>query len=153
MEEKFPPDMQNMNLEEKQGAASALKKLAERRFRRFEREIQEMIDKEHYEEDDFRKVKEIKKDTEVITDKYEEILTYLDSAYSAKPKKMDKELKEVTENFDEIEQRRDTVRQKIKEANEHIETERTKDEVKIKEEDKRQGRQLSVGTFVLTLRL
>ena len=114
MEEKFTPDIQNMNLEEQQGAAHALKKLAERKFRRFGRDIQEVIDKDHYDEDDFRKVKEIKKDTEAITDKYEEILTYLDSVYSAKPKKMEKELKEVKENFEEIEQRRDTVRKKVR---------------------------------------
>ena len=93
MEEKFLPDIDKMSLEEQQGAASALKRLAERRFQRFDRDSQEMIEKDHYEEDDFKKLKEIKKDTEVITDKYEEALTYLDSAYSAKATKFTKELK------------------------------------------------------------
>ena len=83
-----------------------------------------MIDKDHYEEDDFKKLKEIKRDTEITTDKYEEALTYLDSAYSAKATKFAKELKEVTENFGEIERRRDLVRVKVKEATEHIESQK-----------------------------
>ena len=55
MEGKFSPDIDKMSLEEQQGAASALKRLAERRFQRFDRDSQEMIEKDHYEEDDLKK--------------------------------------------------------------------------------------------------
>ena len=101
---------------------------------------QEMIDKDHYEEDDFKKVKEIKRDPKITTDKYEEALTYLDSAYSAKATKFAKELKEGTENFGEIERRRDSVRTRVKEANEHIEAQKEKSEAKRRENDKEEAK-------------
>ena len=42
-EEKYMPDIGKMTLSEKQGAASALKKMADRRFKSFECDIQEVI--------------------------------------------------------------------------------------------------------------
>ena len=60
----------------------AFKKMTERRFKRFECDIQEGIAKERYDEYDFKNVKDLKRVTEDITDVYEEIITYLDSVYS-----------------------------------------------------------------------
>ena len=112
-----------MTLAEQQGAASAFKKMADRRFKMFECNIQEVIERGRYDEEDYKNVKDLKRDTEENIDMYEDIITYLDGVYSAKPAKKEEEMKELVENFDMIAERRDTVRKKVKEANIAIEKE------------------------------
>ena len=50
-EEKYIPDMSQMTIDEKAGVATALKKLAERRFKPFEKEKDEIIEKTYYDEE------------------------------------------------------------------------------------------------------
>ena len=100
------PEISKISLEEKQRAASAIKKC----------DIQEVIERARYYEDDFRNVKDLKKDTADITDKYGDIITFLDRVFSAKLAKKDKEIKEVADNFPESAERRNLVRKKVKEA-------------------------------------
>ena len=63
-EEKYMQDFEKMTLSEKQGAASAFKKMADRRFERFECDIQEVIERGRYDEEDYKNVKDLKRDTE-----------------------------------------------------------------------------------------
>ena len=121
-------EMSKLNLEEKQRAAVAFKKMVGRRFNRFECDIA-VIEKGCYNEEDLKNVKDLNKDTEEITDRYEDIITYLDSVYSAKPAKKKKDMKEVADNFTEVTERRNTLRKKVKEANKAIEAARNKEEV------------------------
>ena len=83
-------------------------------------------EKGRYDEEDYKTVKDLKKDTEENINMFEEILTYLDSVYSAKPAKKEDEMKELVENLELIEKRRDTMRKKVKEANIAIEKKETK---------------------------
>ena len=53
-EEKYMPDIVNMSLAEQQGAASAFKKKADRRFQRFEFDIQEVLERGRYDEEDYK---------------------------------------------------------------------------------------------------
>ena len=78
-------------------------------------------------------MKDLKKDSDKITDKYEEIIKYLESVYAGRPKKKEKEIKEIPGNFKEIAERKDTVRKKVKQANEAIEEARNEDVVKIRQ--------------------
>ena len=57
------------------------------------------------------------------------------SVYAGKPAKKEKNIKEIAGNFTEIAESRDTVRKKVKEANEAIEEARNKEEVKRSKED------------------
>ena len=61
-EEKYMPDISTMSLAEQPGAALAFKKMAERRFKRFESDIQEVIERGRYDEEDFKNVKDLRKD-------------------------------------------------------------------------------------------
>ena len=119
-EEKYMPDMAGMSLEEQAGVATAIKKLAERRFTKFEKDVEEIIGRTYYDEEDFKKVKDLKRETDKITDKYEEIITYFESIYAGKPGKKEKGIKNIVKNYQEITERRDSVRKKVKEANEAI---------------------------------
>ena len=47
-----------------------------------------------YDEDDYKIVKDLKRDTEENIDKYEDILTHLDGVYAAKPTKLAAEIEE-----------------------------------------------------------
>ena len=58
--------------------------------------------------------------------KYEDILTYLEGVYSAKPDKFKAEITELTKNFEVMAGRRSTVRTKGKEAITAIEDEKNK---------------------------
>ena len=79
------------------GAAKAAKNMADRRFKKFEADIQEVIEAVMFNKDNYQLVKDLKKDVEENIVKYEEILTYLEGVYSVKPEKfkaqkVDKEL-------------------------------------------------------------
>ena len=63
------PDMSQITTDEKAGVATALKKLAERRFVKFGKEIKEIIEKTYYDEEEFKLVQDLKKETEEFTDK------------------------------------------------------------------------------------
>ena len=130
-EEKYIPDMSQMTIDEKAGVATALKKLAERRFKQFEKEKDEIIEKTYY----FKLVKKLKKETQYSTDKYKEVITYLDSCYSGQKEKRVTRLKEMAKNFTEIQERIDSVRKKAKDANTVIEEKRNAEAVKKIEEE------------------
>ena len=63
-EEKYVPDYVKMTLAEQLRGASAFKKVAERRFKRFNGDIQEVIERGRYDEEDYKIVKDLKRDTE-----------------------------------------------------------------------------------------
>ena len=46
-EEKYIPDMSQMSLDDKTGVALALKRLSERGYVKFTKEIEEIIEKKH----------------------------------------------------------------------------------------------------------
>ena len=125
-EEKYSPDFVNMELGEVQGAAKAAKNMADRRFKKFEADVQEVIDEGRYDKDNHQLIKDLKRDMEENIAKYEDILTYLDGVYSAKAKKYTVEIADLSKNFEFIEQKRSTMRGKMKEAVAAIEDERNK---------------------------
>ena len=97
-----------------QGAAKDAKNMADRRFKKFEADIQEVIEAGMFNKDTYQLVKDLKKDVEENIVKYEDILTYLEGVYSAKPDKFKAEITELTKNFEVMAGRRSTVRTKGK---------------------------------------
>ena len=85
--------------------------------------------------DNHKLIKYIKKDVEENIVKYEEILTHLEGLYSARVKKYPDEMKELTKNFKVIEERRSTLRTKVKDAFAAVEEARNKDQQQRAEED------------------
>ena len=86
--------------------------MTDRRFNRFEPDVQEVIDEGRYAKDDHQLTKDLKRDMEENIVKYEDILTYLDGVYSAKAEKYTEEIADLTKNFEVIAQRRSTMRGK-----------------------------------------
>ena len=76
-----------MDVDHLEGAAKAAKNLADRRFAKFEGDIQMIIDMKMFDEDNYKQVKELKRDVGDNINKYEEILTHLEAFYSVKPDK------------------------------------------------------------------
>ena len=74
-----------MEMGEIQGAAKAAKNMADRRFKKLEADIQEVIEAGMFDKDNYQLVKDLKKEMEENIVKYEDILTYLEGVYSAKP--------------------------------------------------------------------
>ena len=68
--------------------------------------MQEVIDRGRYDPDNYKIVKDHKKDAELTIDSYENILTHLDGVYAANPDKLAKEIEELAKNFEVISQRR-----------------------------------------------
>ena len=91
-----------ISLAEAQGAAKAAKNMADRRFKRFEGDVQEVIKGGRYNEDVYMTVKDLKKDIEENFDRYEDILTHLDGVYAAMPTKFVVEIDDLAENFEVI---------------------------------------------------
>ena len=82
-ESKFVPDINpETTLEEMEGRAKTLKKLAERKYGTFQKDIQEMVDKTFHEAEDVNTVKEKRKEVESYTSIYEENLIWLENRYS-----------------------------------------------------------------------
>ena len=104
-EEKYSPDFVKMELGEVQGAAKAAKNMTDRRFKRFEADMQEVIGKGRYDKDNHQLIKDLKRDMVEDIVKYEDILTYLDGVYAAKAEKYTVEIAEITKNFEVIAQR------------------------------------------------
>ena len=75
-----PNSSSETTVEEKEGMAKTLKKLAERKFGSFEKEMKEMMERAYYEEEDSNIVKEKWKETEAFTDKYKEAMCWLESS-------------------------------------------------------------------------
>ena len=123
-EEKFTPSFGNMNMGQIEGAAKAAKNMADRRFAKFEGDIQVVIELGMFDRDNYQLVKDLKKDVEENIIKYEEILTHLEGVYSVKPDKYTEELRELTGNFEVMASRRSTVRRKGMEAIKAIEEEK-----------------------------
>ena len=111
-EEKFTPSFGNMDMGQIEGAAKAAKNMADRRFTKFEGDIQVVIELGMFDKDNYQLVKDLKKDVEENIVKYEEILTHLEGVYSVKPDKFKEQLKELTGNFEVMAARRSTVRTK-----------------------------------------
>ena len=85
-EEKFTPNFVNMEIGQIEGAAKAAKNMADRRFAKFEGDIQVVIEQGMFDRD-------LKKDVEENIIKYEEILTHLEGVYSVKLEKYVDQLK------------------------------------------------------------
>ena len=115
-EEKFTPSFGIMDMGEIEGAAKAAKNMADRRFAKFEGDIQVVIELGMFDRDNYQLVKDLKKDVEGNIIKYEEILTHMEGVYSVKPEKYTEQLKEMKENFEVMASKRSTVRRKGMEA-------------------------------------
>ena len=102
--------------------------MADRRFKRFTEDIKVVIDAVMLDKDNYKLIKDIKKNVEENIVKYKEILTHLEGLYSARANKYKDEVKELTENFKIIEKRRCTVRTKLKDALEAVEEARNKEQ-------------------------
>ena len=63
-EEKYVPEMTGMSMEEQAGVAMAVTKLAERRFTKFVKEIEVKKNRGYYDEEDFKKIKDLRRETE-----------------------------------------------------------------------------------------
>ena len=77
-EEKYTPNLGAMDVIHLEGAAKAAKNMADRRFAKFEGDIQVVIEMKMFDEDNYQVVKELKKDVEENITKYEKILTHLE---------------------------------------------------------------------------
>ena len=63
-EKKFSPNFGKMEMGEIQGAAKAAKNMSDRRFKKLEADIQEVIEAGMFNKDNYQLVKELKKDVE-----------------------------------------------------------------------------------------
>ena len=86
--------------------------MVDRRFKRFEGDVQEVIERGRYDKDDYQIVKDLKKDAEQNIESYEDILTHLDGVYAANPSKVAAEIEELAKNFELIAERRGHRRRK-----------------------------------------
>ena len=125
-----------MDMGEIEGAAKAAKNMADRRFKKFEGNIQEVIELGMFDKETYQLVKDLKRDLEENIVKYEGILTYLEGVYSVKPEKFKAQITELTKNFEVMAGRRFTVRTKGKEAVNAIEEEKNKQEQKYLRKDR-----------------
>ena len=133
---KYVPNFGNMDLSEIRGTAKAAKNMADIMFKRFTKDIKVVIDSVMCNNDNYKLIKDIKKkDVEENIFKYKEILTRLEGLYSARAIKYKDEVKELTENFKIIEERRCTVRTKLKDALEAVEEARNKQQQQRRAED------------------
>ena len=98
-EEKYAPRIGNMDLSEIQGTAKAAKNMADRRFKRFTEDIKVVIDAVMFDKDNYKLIKDIKKDVEENIVRYEENLMLIESLYSAKAEKYPDEIKDLTKKF------------------------------------------------------
>ena len=57
--------------------------------------IEEVKDRGFYDETDLQKIKDLRRDTEETTDRFKEIITFLESVYTGKGKKKEKESEEI----------------------------------------------------------
>ena len=94
-EEKYIPDMLSMSMDEQAELAVANKKLSEIRLDKFKEGIEEVKDRGFYDETDFQKIKDLRRDTEETTDRFKKIITFLESVYTGKGKKKEKESEEI----------------------------------------------------------
>ena len=82
-EQKFSPEINaETTVEDMVARAQVLKKMAERQYGRFTKELQEMMDKDFYEDEDVNIVKEKKKEVLRYITAYEENLSWLETKYS-----------------------------------------------------------------------
>ena len=76
--------MSGMNVEEQAGVATAVKKMAERRYTKFKNKMEEKNNGAFTMKKISKKVKDMRRDTKKTTTKYEEIITYQESAGKGK---------------------------------------------------------------------
>ena len=96
-----------------------------------------MKDRGFFDEEDFQKIKDLRRDTVETTTRFEEIITFLDGVYSPKGKKKEKELEDIDKCFEVITDRRDTVIRLSKEATTALEAIRNAAEVAKAEKRKK----------------
>ena len=130
-EENNSPDFVKMELVEVQGSAKAAKNMTDRRFKKFEADMQEVIKEGRYNKNNHQLIKDLKRDMEENIVDYEDILTYLDSVYSEKAEKYTAEIADLTKNFKVIAQRRSTMRSKVKKDVAAVEEEKTENEKRV----------------------
>ena len=94
MEGKFIPSIDRMFIEEQAGITASQKKLSERRFDRFKSGMEKVKKRGFYNEADFQKIKDLRKDKEETTERLEEIITCLEGVYMGRGNRS-KELKEI----------------------------------------------------------
>ena len=120
-EPKFVPEINpETTMEEMVARAATLKKMAERKFVRFQKDIQEMVDKTFHEAEDVNTVKEKRKEVESYTTIYEENLIWLENRYSVQGPSKKKELDLIDKSYKTLEERRDAVREICREVDEKI---------------------------------
>ena len=117
-DEKYAPNFGNMNLSKIKGTPKATKNMVDRRFKRFTGDIQEVMNAVMFDKDNYKLIKDIKKDVDENIVRYEEILTHLEGL----------------EGFKVIEERRSTVRTKVKDALAAVEEARNKEQQQRTEE-------------------
>ena len=66
--------------------------MADRRFKKFEADIQEVIDAGMYDKENYQMIKDLRKDVEENIVKYKDILAYLEGMYSGKTEKYTTEI-------------------------------------------------------------
>ena len=108
--------------------AKSRTKLSERRFNRFMSTCQEINGKDFYDPEEIQKVKDVRKDSDEITDSVEEILTALEGIYRGKAQK--KELKEFEEYMVTIIERRSQTVTLFKDTIVSMEVKRNKENIK-----------------------
>ena len=132
--EKYISDKLTMSTDEQAGVEFSNKKLSEKRLEKFKKGIEKVKDRGLYDETDLRR------DTEETTDRCKEIITLLESVYTGKGKKKEKEWEEKDYCFVFITKRRDTVIKMVKVANTVVETIRNALEAAKAEEEKSENR-------------
>ena len=88
------------------------------------KEIKEVKDRGYYNKEDFKKIRDLRRDQEDTINRYEEIITFLESVYAVKGTKQMNEMEYIVKNFQETTERRNTMRHKLKGANDAVETAR-----------------------------
>ena len=112
--------------------------LAERIFESFSEGCAEVIDRGFYDQKDTQSIKGLRRDTEAMTDKFEEAISLLESKYKGKGKQ--KELKKGESNWPIIKDRRTRTIQLTKEAFTAIEEFRNKQKSEHRDRNKSKKR-------------
>ena len=135
-EPKFVPEINpETTMEEMVARAQVLKKMAERKYGRFTKDIQEMLEKTFHEDEDVNNVKEKRKEVLSYTTAYEENLSWLETKYSVQGPTKKKELDLIDKSYKTLEERRDAVRETCKEVLEKIDKWKNEEAVRKKAEN------------------
>ena len=135
-EQKFIPEINaETTVEEMVARAQVLKKMAERQYGRFTKELQEMLEKSFYEDEDVNMVKEKRKEVLSYTTAYEDNLSWLETKYSVLGPTKKKEVESIDKSYKTLEDRRDAVRETCKEVLKRIDEWKNEEAAKRKAEN------------------